>query len=61
MEQIEGSDMRDEDPREALLKYQPKAGEKNVFTGAWDATQPKGIYREDDSDEDEPAGKRVKR
>lgn len=61
MEQIEGSDMRDEDPREALLKYAPKAGEKNVFTGAWDQTQPKGIYKEYDSDEDEPAGKRVKR
>lgn len=53
MEHIEGSDMRDEDPREALLKYAPKAGEKNVFTGAWDKTQPKGIYKEYDSDEEE--------
>ncbi|KAH9860255.1 hypothetical protein IAQ61_012040 [Plenodomus lingam] len=61
MEQIEGSDMRDEDPREALLKYAPKAGEKNVFTGAWDKTQPKGIYKEYDSDEDERDAKKVKR
>lgn len=61
MEQIEGSDMRDEDPREALLKYAPKAGEKNVFTGAWDKTQPKGIYKDYDSDEDERGLKRAKR
>jgi hypothetical protein len=61
MEQIEGSDMRDEDPREALLKYAPKAGEKNVFTGAWDKTQPKGIYKDYDSDEDEREAKRAKR
>ncbi|KAH4211288.1 hypothetical protein HBH98_131300 [Parastagonospora nodorum] len=61
MEQIDGSDMRDEDPREALLKYAPKAGEKNVFTGAWDKTQPKGIYKDYDSDEDERDTKRAKR
>lgn len=61
MEQIEGSDMRDEDPREALLKYAPKAGEKNVFTGAWDKTQPKGIYKDYDSDEDERDAKRARR
>lgn len=61
MEQIEGSDMRDEDPREALLKYAPKAGEKNVFTGAWDKTQPKGIYKDYDSDEDDRETKRAKR
>jgi WD40 repeat protein len=61
MEQIDGSDMRDEDPREALLKYAPKAGEKNVFTGAWDKTQPKGIYKDYDSDEDERESKRAKR
>jgi WD40 repeat protein len=61
MEQIEGSDMRDEDPREALLKYQPKEGEKSVFTGAWEKTQPKAIYKDYDSDEDEPEAKKVKR
>jgi WD40 repeat protein len=61
MEQIDGSDMRDEDPREALLKYAPKAGEKNVFTGAWDQTQPKQIYKDYDSDEDEPQSKKARR
>lgn len=61
MEHIEGSDMRDEDPREALLKYAPKPGEKNVFTGAWDQTQPKGIFKDYESDEDERDNKRVKR
>lgn len=61
MEHIEGSDMRDEDPREALLKYAPKEGEKNIFTGAYDKTQPKGIYKNYDSDEDERDSKRLKR
>jgi WD40 repeat protein len=61
MEQIDGSDMRDEDPREALLKYAPKAGEKNVFTGAWDQTQPKQIYKDYDSDEDERESKKARR
>ncbi len=61
MEHIEGSDMRDEDPREALLKYAPKEGEKNIFTGAWDKTQPKAIYKDYDSDEDERDSKRMKK
>ncbi|KAF2638983.1 WD40 repeat-like protein [Massarina eburnea CBS 473.64] len=61
MEQIEGSDMRDEDPREALLKYAPKEGEKAIFTGAWEKTQPKAIYKDYDSDEDERNSKRTKR
>ncbi|KAF1957484.1 WD40 repeat-like protein [Byssothecium circinans] len=61
MEQIEGSDMRDEDPREALLKYAPKEGEKAVFTGAWEKTQPKAIFKDYDSEEDEPGAKRTKR
>lgn len=61
MEQIEGSDMRDEDPREALLKYAPKAGEKNVFTGAWDKTQPQAVFKDYDSDEDERDSKRPRR
>lgn len=60
-ENIELSSMRDEDPREALLKYAPKEGEKNVFTGAWDKSQPKTIYKDYDSDEDEPDAKRMKR
>ncbi|KAL5401728.1 hypothetical protein PMIN06_002771 [Paraphaeosphaeria minitans] len=58
---IELSSMRDEDPREALLKYAPKEGEKNVFTGAWEKTQPKTIYKDYDSDEDEPDAKKAKR
>lgn len=60
-ENIELSSMRDEDPREALLKYAPKEGEKNVFTGAWEKTQPKTIYKDYDSEDDEPNAKRAKR
>lgn len=60
-EHIELSSMRDEDPREALLKYAPKEGEKNVFTGAWDKTQPKTLYKDYDSDEDQPEAKKAKR
>ncbi|PSN70982.1 WD40 repeat-like protein [Corynespora cassiicola Philippines] len=58
---IELSSMRDEDPREALLKYAPKEGEKKLFTGAWEKTQPKAIYKEDESDEEERDPKRTKR
>ncbi|KAF1839081.1 WD repeat-containing protein 70 [Decorospora gaudefroyi] len=63
MEQIEGSDMRDEDPVQALLKYAPKEGEKAIFTGAWEKTQPVGIYKDYDSEEDarNSKSKRVKR
>ncbi|KAK3202170.1 hypothetical protein GRF29_161g371583 [Pseudopithomyces chartarum] len=60
MENIELSSMRDEDPREALLKYAPKQGEKNLFTGAWDESQPKTIYKDYDSEEDEREAKRTK-
>lgn len=60
-ENIELSSMRDEDPREALLKYAPKAGEKNVFTGAWDKTQPKAVFKDYDSEDDEPEAKKAKR
>ncbi|KAG8532272.1 uncharacterized protein KY384_003913 [Bacidia gigantensis] len=38
------SSMRDEDPREALLKYADKAEKDPLFTNAWKATQPKTIY-----------------
>ncbi|KAF2866627.1 WD40-repeat-containing domain protein, partial [Massariosphaeria phaeospora] len=60
---IAGSDMRDEDPREALLKYAPKDGEKSIFTGAWEKNQPKAIYKDYDSDEEEAKreAKRAKR
>jgi WD40 repeat protein len=54
------SSMRDEDPREALLKYAPKEGEKNMFTGAWEKTQPKAIFQDYESEEEEPDAKRSK-
>ncbi|KAL8710098.1 MAG: hypothetical protein Q9225_007349, partial [Loekoesia sp. 1 TL-2023] len=45
-ERIPLSSMRDEDPREALLKYAEKAEKEPMFTGAWRKTQPKTIYAE---------------
>lgn len=54
--------MRDEDPREALLKYAEKAQKDPLFTNAWKETQPKTIYRElSDDEEDAPDKKKVKR
>ena len=58
------STMREEDPREALLKYADKAEKDPMFTKAWSRTQPKTIYAADEEDEEEVAGgdhKRVKR
>lgn len=52
------SSMRDEDPREALLKYADKAKNDTMFTNAWKQTQPKTIYRELSDDEDQPAKKK---
>ena len=40
-EHIPLSSMRDEDPREALLKYAEKAEKDPMFTNAWKETQPK--------------------
>ena len=40
-EHIPLSSMRDEDPREALLKYAEKAEKDPMFTNAWKYTQPK--------------------
>ena len=56
------SSMRDEDPREALLKYAEKAEKDPMFTNAWKETQPKTIYA-DISDEEEqgPEKKKAKR
>ncbi|EXJ63131.1 hypothetical protein A1O7_03576 [Cladophialophora yegresii CBS 114405] len=51
-ERIPLSSMREEDPREALLKYADKAQNDPIFTNAWKKTQPKTIYA-DLSDEDE--------
>ncbi|KAG8623480.1 hypothetical protein KVT40_008456 [Elsinoe batatas] len=57
------SGMRDEDPREALLKYATKEGEGGVFTKAWETTQPRTQYAElsDEEEEEGREGKRVKR
>ena len=65
-ESIPLSSMRDEDPREALLKYADKAEREPLFTAAWKHTQPKPIFAElSDEDEDEtkdgPERKKVKR
>ncbi|KAF2755859.1 WD40 repeat-like protein [Pseudovirgaria hyperparasitica] len=57
------SSMRDEDPREALLRYADKAKNDPLFTNAWKTTQPKTLYA-DLSDEDEeggPEAKKIKR
>lgn len=56
------SSMRDEDPREALLKYAEKAEKDPIFTRAYRETQPKPIYA-DLSDEEEagPEKKKARR
>lgn len=54
------SSMRDEDPREALLKYADKAEKDPLFTGAWKKTQPKTIYAEL-SDEEAEVGPQKKK
>lgn len=55
------SSMRDEDPREALLKYAEKAEKDPMFTNAWKHTQPKTIYAELSEDEDEGDGPEKKK
>ena len=58
------SGMRDEDPREALLKFAEKAEKDPMFTNAWKETQPQTIYaerNEDDDDGDENEKDRAKR
>ena len=59
-ENIPLSSMRDEDPREALLKYAEKAEKDPVFTNAWKQTQPKTLYA-DISDNEEDQGPEKKR
>jgi hypothetical protein len=46
------SSMRDEDPREALLKYADKAEKDPMFTGVWKKNQPKTIYAEAEEGEE---------
>lgn len=61
-ENIPLSSMRDEDPREALLKYADKAEKDPIFTKAWKETQPKTIYGEvSDDEEQEPEKKKARR
>ena len=56
------SSMRDEDPREALLKYADKAEREPLFTGAWRKTQPKTIYADiSDEEGEEGDGRQRKR
>jgi len=57
------SRMREEDPREALLKYAGKEGDK-MFTKAWAKTQPKTVYAElseEEEVEEAPESKKVRR
>ncbi|KAL5041923.1 hypothetical protein BDW71DRAFT_200995 [Aspergillus fruticulosus] len=61
-ENIPLSSMRDEDPREALLKYAEKAEKDPIFTKAWKETQPTPIYRDiSDDEEPEPDRKKARR
>ena len=59
-ENIPLSSMRDEDPREALLKYADKAEKEPMFTNAWRKTQPKTLYA-DVSDGEEAEEERDKK
>jgi len=43
---------RDEDPREALLKYAEKADNDPQWTGAWKVNQPKPVFAEGEEDEE---------
>ncbi|EXJ80526.1 hypothetical protein A1O1_08672 [Capronia coronata CBS 617.96] len=58
-ERIPLSSMREEDPREALLKYAEKAEQDPMFTNVWKKTQPKTIYA--DLSDDEEGGPQKKK
>ena len=45
--------MRDEDPREALLKYAEAAEKEPLFTSVYKTNQPKTIYAKIDEEEEE--------
>jgi WD40 repeat protein len=60
-ESIPLSSMRDEDPREALLKYAELAKKDPIFTNAWKETQPVTQYREASDDEDDGPDKKKAR
>jgi len=57
------SSMRDEDPREALLKYAEQAEKDPLFTNAWKVTQPKTQYADlsDEEEEEGPDKKKARR
>lgn len=57
------SSMRDEDPREALLKYADLAKSDPMFTNAWKQTQPVTQYANisDEEDDEGPEKKKTKR
>lgn len=55
------SSMRDEDPREALLKYADKSKKDPIFTAAWKDTQPVTQYADISDEEEEPDAKKQKR
>lgn len=55
------SSMREEDPREALLKYADKAEKDPMFTNAWKKTQPKTIYADASDDESSEPSKKKQR
>lgn len=62
-ENIPLSSMRDEDPREALLKYADLAEKDPLFTNAWKETQPKTQYADlsDEEEEEGPDKKKLRR
>jgi len=62
-ESIPLSSMRDEDPREALLKYAELAKNDPLFTNAWKQTQPTTQYADlsDEEEEEGPEKKKLKR
>ncbi|KAK4501563.1 hypothetical protein PRZ48_007372 [Zasmidium cellare] len=55
------SSLRDEDPREALLRYAEKAEKDPLFTNAWKETQPETIYAEVSDGEEEGPEKKKQR
>lgn len=60
-ENIPLSSMRDEDPREALLRYADKAEKDPMFTHAWKTTQPKTLYADvSDNDDEGPQKKKAR-
>jgi hypothetical protein len=48
---------RDEDPREALLKYADRAEKDPQWTGAWRQNQPKPVFREPSLEKEDEDGK----